>query len=294
MKVLVTGVSGQLGRCLLDTVPEAVEVIAPDSTALDLADPANLDVALSQFTVGAIINCAAFTGVDLAETEDGSRRAMSINGEAVQVIARYCQARGIPLIQVSTDFVFDGKKSSPYGVGDGTGPLGVYGQSKLRGEQYALSACDSAYVVRTGWVYSEYGNNFVKTMLRLAGEKKDLRVVADQVGTPTYARHLAQLLWRLLARRPDSKIYHFSNAGVASWYDFAVAIFEESVRLGLLEAKSIVTPVSTAEFPTPAKRPAYSVLDKMPTWDQLEVDPVHWRSALQEMLARLANHKLTN
>jgi dTDP-4-dehydrorhamnose reductase len=193
-------------------------------------------------------------------------------------------------VQISTDFVFDGKKSSPYTIDDKTDPLGVYGKTKQQGELAALSECENSYVVRTGWVYGEHGANFVKTILRLAEERDHLGIVSDQIGTPTYAIHLAQMLWQLVLQKPPQKIWHFSDAGVASWYDFAIAIVEEAEIIGLLTRQPIIKPITTADYPTPAQRPEFSVLNKSNTWDALAVAPIHWRSALVKMLAALKQH----
>jgi len=278
----VTGASGQLGYSLQRTAPAAIEVIALDRTQFDLSAPDSLAQCLRDIKPDAVINAAAYTAVDRAQDE--TELAFVINAQAPLAIATYCQAEGIPLIQVSTDFVFDGDTGRPYTPASETAPLGVYGQSKLQGETNVLGACDSAYVVRTGWVYCEHGANFVKTMLRLGNERDALSVVADQVGTPTYAGNLAAMIWQLLQQRPEDRIYHFSDAGVASWYDFAVAIFSEAAAIGLLARAPKVTPIKAVDYPTPAARPAYSVLDKSQTWGDLDVEAVYWRDALTVML----------
>lgn len=289
MKVLITGANGQLGYALQKTAPThlaenevAIQLIALTRTEFDLAQPDTLEALLNRYQPDAIINAAAYTAVDKAEVDQVQVRA--INASAVAVIARWCEAHNTPMIQVSTDFVFDGKKSSPYLPDDKTNPLGVYGQTKCAGELAALENCSTSYVVRTGWVYCEHGNNFVKTMLRLGAEREVLGVVADQVGTPTYAVNLAQMIWQLVSRRPEQKVFHFSDAGVASWYDFAIAIFTEAKRAGLLEKIPQVNPIATSDYPTPAQRPAYSVLDKRQTWSLLNIAPDHWRNALFTML----------
>lgn len=289
MRVLITGANGQLGYALQKTAAVfsaethlALQPIALTRAEFDLAQPETLAALLNQYQPDAIINTAAYTAVDKAEADQV--QANKINALAVADIARWCEAHQTPLIQVSTDFVFDGKKSSPYLPDDQTNPLGVYGQTKCAGEQAALANCSNSYVVRTGWVYCEQGNNFVKTMLRLGAERDVLGVVADQIGTPTYAVNLAQMIWLLLAKRPEQKLFHFSDAGVASWYDFAVAIFAEAKRAGLLEKIPQVNPIATSDYPTPARRPAYSVLDKQQTWQSFNIVPEHWRNALCTML----------
>jgi len=290
MKVLITGANGQLGYALQKTAPAVIgaekislQLIPVTRKEFDLAQPESLLAALDTFQPHAVINAAAYTAVDKAEADQ--ELAKRVNAAAVSVIAQWCQQKKIPLIQVSTDFVFDGKKSSPYQPDDNTNPLGVYAQTKRAGELAALENCATSYIVRTGWVYGEHGANFVKTMLRLGAEREVLGVVADQVGTPTYAVHLAQMVWQLLTQRPAQKIFHCSDAGVASWYDFAVAIFAEAKTQGLLERIPLVKPIATSDYPTPAQRPPYSVLDKQLTWSTLGITPCHWHSALVTMLA---------
>lgn len=289
MKVLITGANGQLGYALQKTAPlfigedkTTVQVIALTRAECDLSQPDALAAILNSYQPDAVINAAAYTAVDKAETDQVL--ANTVNALAVIAIARWCEQQQIPLIQVSTDFVFDGKKSSPYLPDDHTNPLGVYAQTKCAGERAALENCTSSYVVRTGWVYCEQGANFAKTMLRLGAERASLGVVADQVGTPTYAVNLAQMIWKLLSLRPEQKIFHFSDAGVASWYDFAVAIFNEAKAQNILAAVPQVKPIATSDYPTPAQRPAYSVLDKQQTWSLLSIAPDHWRNALSQML----------
>ena len=282
VKVVVTGVSGQLGCSLLDTVPEAIDVIGLSRLAIDFSSLGSIQNALSEAKPDAVINAAAYTAVDAAESD--SSLAFSVNAEAVKELACYCGAEDIPLIQVSTDFVFDGNKSSPYQPLDETNPLGVYGHSKLQGERYAAEFCSQSYIVRTGWLYSEYGNNFVKTMLRLAKEREHLGVVADQVGSPTYALNLAKMIWCLLAKLPDSQVFHYSDAGIASWYDLSIMAFYFAKKHGLLSVIPDVKPLATADYPTAAIRPSYSVLDKQLTWNKLGFEPIHWHYSLNEMI----------
>jgi len=286
MKVLVTGAHGQLGYSLAKTLPQGIELQLLDRSALDLSQLDTLSERLATFKPDAVINAAAYTAVDRAEDE--AELAFKVNAEAPLLMARYCQARDIPMVQVSTDFVFDGLASEPYTPDSETAPLSVYGASKLQGEQRVLSECAGAYVVRTGWVYCEQGANFVKTMLRLAGERDSLGVVADQLGTPTYARHLAEMIWRLLSVRPAQRIYHFSDAGVASWYDFAVEVFRQGHSLGLIERVPEVSPIAASAYPTPARRPGYSVLDKSQTLSDLALESVDWHDALKSMLHALS------
>ncbi|GGY82443.1 NAD(P)-dependent oxidoreductase [Cellvibrio zantedeschiae] len=290
MKVLITGANGQLGFALQKTqsffaAAGNLELIALTRADLDLEKPDTIANVLDQFSLDAIINAAAYTAVDKAESN--WLLAQTVNSEAVKQLAIWCEKNKKTLIHISTDFVFDGKKSSPYETSDQTNPLGVYGKTKQQGEQLALSECTSAYVVRTGWVYGEQGANFAKTILRLASEREQLGIVADQIGTPTYATHLAEMLWQLLLLKPGQRMWHFSDAGVASWYDFAVAIVEQAEIHGLLQRKPAIKPIATVDYPTPAQRPAFSVLDKKNTWETLNLTPVHWREALTKMLQAL-------
>lgn len=290
MKVLITGANGQLGYALQKTSSEFsaeqnFELIALTRAELNLAQPETILNVLDQLSPDVIINAAAYTAVDKAEAE--SALAYLINADAVKQIAIWCQQHKKLLVQVSTDFVFDGKQTKPYSIDDVTNPVSVYGQTKQQGELAVISECENYYIVRTGWVYCEHGANFVKTILRLAKEREQLGVVADQIGTPTYAIHLAQMLWALVLQKPAQKIWHFSDAGVASWYDFAINIVKEAEFMGLLSRQPIIKPITTADYPTPAQRPECSVLSKKNTWDMLAITPVHWQAALLKMLAAL-------
>ncbi|MFW6093619.1 MAG: dTDP-4-dehydrorhamnose reductase [Pseudomonadota bacterium] len=285
-KVLITGGNGQLGRELAHTAPGHAEAVALPRDALDITDPDSVHAALDAHHPDVLINAAAYTAVDKAEAEADTAAAVNAHGPGV--LARAVAARGIRLLHVSTDFVFDGQASTPYRPDDPPNPLGVYGRTKLEGEERVLAAADDhSLIVRTGWVYAGHGHNFVHTMLRLMRERDELAVVADQVGTPTWARGLARALWGFVDRPQTEGVYHWSDAGVASWYDFAVAIGEEAEALGLLPRQVPVRPIPTREFPTPARRPAYSVLDKTATWQALELHPEHWRVALRSMLCDL-------
>ncbi len=233
-----------------------------------------------------IINAAAFTAVDRAETEvDAARR---VNGLGPRHLARAAAASGARLVHISTDFVFDGHASVPYAPDAPTAPLGIYGQTKLEGEQAVRELLpDAAVIVRTSWVYAAHGANFLRTMLRIMGEKGQVRVVADQIGTPTAADSLAEILWALTQRPDVMGLQHFSDAGVASWYDFAVAIAEEASALGLLPPGVRVSAIGTADYPTPARRPSYSVLDKRALLAALAPEHHHWRVSLRRVLGTL-------
>ncbi len=280
-KVVVTGASGQLGRELARTAPD-VDLTLLDRKALDIGDAAAVKRCLEALQPELVINAAAYTAVDRAESEP--ELARRVNAEGPANLAGACAGLGARLIHVSTDFVFDGGASQPLQPGDATAPLGVYGASKLAGEQAVVAALPAALIVRTGWVYSCCGGNFVKTMLRLMTEREQLSVVWDQVGTPTWAAGLAQALWAFAEQPELGGTYHWSDAGVCSWYDFAVAIAEEGLARGLLEHGVQVNPIPARDYPTPARRPAYSVLDKSATWAAIDTPVRHWRSALRLML----------
>jgi dTDP-4-dehydrorhamnose reductase len=281
VKVLVTGADGQLGRALLATAKPVIETIALARNDLDITDPTSLRQTIDRTALDIVINAAAYTAVDRAESEEA--HAFRVNAEGVAALADICARRGIRLVHLSTDFVFDGDRSRPYRPADATGPRSVYGKSKLAGEANAL-VHPRNLVVRTAWVYGHHGHNFVKTMLRLMREKEELRVVEDQVGTPTYVRSLAHALWSLIDCNAQG-LLHYTDAGVASWYDFGVAIQEEALRIGLLEREIPVVPIVTADFPTAAIRPAYSVLDKSDAWALIGRPARHWRAELRDMLA---------
>ena len=280
MKVLVTGAAGQLGRALVATAPVGHEVVALDRAALDLTDERAIADAMVSAAPDLVINAAAYTAVDRAESERDL--AFAVNRDAPAALARAAIEAGARFVHVSTDFVFDGRAGSPIALDAPIAPLGVYGASKAAGEA-AVMAVGPALIIRTAWVYGAGGKNFVATMLRLAREGKALRVVADQVGTPTHAASLARALWALAAARATG-LNHFTDAGAASWYDLAHATVEEGVSLGLLAAAVPVVPIATADYPTPAARPGYSVLDKTATWALLGGPARHWREELRDML----------
>lgn len=286
MKVLITGSGGQLGLELRRTMPAGCTMQGFDLDRLDVTDLISVIDAVRIDQPDVIINCAAYTAVDKAESD--SELAFAVNGRGAGNLAQAAATVGAKLIHVSTDFVFDGTKSRPYLTDDATNPVSVYGASKLDGELRVADAIENVVILRTAWLYSPYGANFVKTMLRLMREKDSMGVIADQIGTPTWAGGLAQCIW-IMARRPDIRgIHHWTDAGAASWYDFAVAIQEEALIRGLLDKAIPINPIRTEDYPTPARRPNYSVLDKTHTWQALGVKSPHWRVTLRAVLDEIA------
>lgn len=258
MKVLLTGSKGQLGSCFQDRLPAGWEVWATDSDTLDITDLDKVKQAVAQYQPNVIVNAAAYTAVDKAETEP--ELAALINATGPKNLALAAKEAGARLVHVSTDYVFDGKATTPYVETDTTNPLGVYGQTKLDGELAVAEVLPEAIIIRTAWVFSEYGNNFVKTMLRLAKDRDTLGIVADQRGCPTYAGDIAQAIIDLLEKRAEGGIYHFCGDIEVAWNEFAERIFNIAIEVSKLEKKPIVNPISTEQYPTPAKRPAYSHL----------------------------------
>ena len=287
-KALVCGAGGQLGQELLLTCPEPWQAIPMTRSLLDIADPDQVAKVLDDTEPAWVINAAAFTAVDAAESDP--ELAHRVNAIGPEVLALQCRERNIRLLHISTDFVFDGTQGRPYAPDAEPNPLGVYGRSKLEGEHAVMAAGGSSVILRTGWVYSRHGGNFVKTMLRLMAELEQLSVVEDQVGTPTWARGLALTCWGLANHGDVSGIYHWSDAGACSWYDFAVAIREIALELGLLGQAATLLPIPASQYPTPAQRPGYSVLDKAQTRDLLAEPTHHWTGQLRDMLVDLRQY----
>jgi len=286
MTILVFGSSGQLAQSLRDTKQDK-EPYFVDRKTCDLADPDQVDAILEQKKPGLIINAAAYTAVDKAEEE--TELSYRVNEASVRRMAAFAHVNKARLIHLSTDFVFDGTKQLPYLPGDATSPLGEYGAGKLAGELAALQeAPESTMIVRTAWVYSEHGSNFVKTMLRLMNEKDELGVVDDQLGSPTYAHGLAEIIWQIVDHDLfTAGIYHWTDEGNITWHEFAKAIQQEALEAGLLAKAIPINAITTDEYPTPAARPAYSVLDNTKLAKLLGIEPTAWRENLKLMLARL-------
>jgi dTDP-4-dehydrorhamnose reductase len=288
MKIIVTGSKGQLGRSIQDLASGYSELsfVFTDVEELDISDTTCLENFFASEKPDVVVNCAAYTAVDKAEKEE--ILAEKINHLAVANLATTCKKSGVRLIHISTDYLFDGTKSTPYHEKDIVRPRSVYGITKLEGETALLRAETKSIIIRTSWLYSAYGNNFVKTMLRLGKEKEQLSVVSDQVGTPTYAGDLAEVILRILRMTATNSnnfvpgIYHYSNEGVASWYDFATAIFELSPDINCR-----IQPIDTASYPTPAARPAYSVLNKSKIKTTFDLRIPYWRDSLKLCLIKL-------
>ncbi len=278
--VLVLGGNGQLGQCLKSVDPRSLDLVFLSSAEANIIEESSLTSALETYQPDLVINCAAYTAVDLAEDEP--LKAAAINAQGPELLASLCNARNIPLIHISTDFVFGGLMPVPLTETDLTEPVGVYGKTKLQGEQGIMRNTSGYVIIRTSWLYSEHGNNFVKTMLRLGKEREQLQVVCDQLGSPTYAMDLAEAIVDI-ASRPELTygIYHYSNEGVASWYDFACEIFRKS---GLSVR---VEPVRSSQFPTKAERPKYSVMDKSHIKEVYGLSVPHWADSLEKCIKKL-------
>lgn len=285
MKVFITGKNGQLGYELQKTAPDGVELYAYDADEFDITNESVVSSVVNAVQPNIIINAAAYTAVDKAEDEQET--AFSVNRDGAKYLAQSAKEVSAKLIHISTDFIFSANKNTPYLPVDVAEPISVYGSSKLAGENAIADVYpEKSSIIRTSWVYSEHGNNFVKTMLRLMKEKSELGVVCDQIGSPTWAKGLARACWAA-ATSKESGIYHYSDFGVASWYDFAEAIQEIGLEFGLLDKAIPIQPIKTADYPTPAKRPAYSVMDTSKIRNELEIESLHWRTALREMMRGL-------
>ncbi|NCS00928.1 MAG: dTDP-4-dehydrorhamnose reductase [Microcystis aeruginosa G13-11] len=288
-KVLLIGAKGQVGQELQLTLQSLGEVISIGREELDLTNSEKISQLIREIHPDYLVNAAAYTAVDKAETEP--ELAYSINATVPKIMAESAEKIQAKFLHISTDYVFDGRKNTPYLETDLTNPLGVYGQSKLRGEEEIKTVNSQAIILRTAWVYGSYGkSNFVKTMLRLGKEREELKVVVDQVGSPTWAKDIAAAITQLLINADNpAGIYNFTNSGIASWFDLTKAIFEEAKISGIPLKIQRVIPITTAEYPTPAARPAYSVLSGQKISQQLGYIPPYWRDSLKAMLNQLFN-----
>lgn len=288
MKTLIIGRSGQLAQALSSVAPETSEVVMLGRESADITDSKEMTSIIAELRPAVIFNAAAYTAVDKAEHEEDA--AFRLNRDAPAVLADVASRLGARFVHVSTDFVFNGDNGVPYKPDDATSPVSVYGRSKLAGEEAVRQANADALIVRTAWVYGAHGANFMKTMLRLMDERSQVNVVSDQIGTPTHSVSLARALWAL-AQTDASGTHHFTDAGVASWYDFAVAIKEEALAAGLLQRSVPVNPIRSRDYPTPARRPAYSVLDKESCWNLLGQPSAHWRVELRKAMTQLSPNR---
>jgi len=296
MNVLIVGSTGQVGSELIKLAPDYFNIIAPASSELDVTNKESVDDCFVKFDPIIVINASAYTAVDKAEEE--IKKAFDINDNGVKNIAMAAGVRGIPVFHISTDYVFCGEKETPYTESDATNPIGVYGASKLAGEKALTEFCDKHIILRTSWVFSSSGNNFVKTMLRLGKDRPEISVVSDQFGCPTSAASIAKALWAfgcLLYKHDGTStkedfpwgLYHYSNKPSCSWYDFAQEIFKQSKQLGLLECEPDLKGISTSEYPTLAKRPNFSILDCEKIKNLGFVDIPEWQSELNDVLSDL-------
>lgn len=284
MNVLILGAAGQVGRAVAAARPKVHQCIALDRSELDITDAQAVMAAMQRHRVDWVVNCAAYTAVDLAESEPAL--AQAINADAVGHIAASAQSTGARLLYLSTDFVFDGRSSVAYLPDSEVNPISVYGKTKLAGERHVLALADGI-VLRTSWVYAAYGRNFVLTMLKLMRERAEVRVVSDQRGSPTWAGGLAQAIWAMMDKAPAGGVYHWCDEGTISWHQFAVAIHEEANELGLLRRRIPIWPIATADYPTRAARPAFSALDTRSTCKAAGVPAIGWRKQLRRMLIEL-------
>ena len=286
-RALIFGGSGQVGRALQDTAPESTIVIAHDIHDTDICDAGAVHRAVKDARPDTIINCAGFTSVD--EAESCRDDAFRVNAEAPGTIAEVAERASIRLVHISTDYVFAGAAHQPYAPDAPPGPINVYGATKLEGERRALTLSSRSVVVRTAWVHSGGGANFVRTAMRLLRSGQVMRVVDDQIGTPTRARHLAHALWRIAAQPGPDRLLHFTDAGVASWFDVAVAVMDTLGEEGMLPSGADVAPVASEDYPTPARRPRYSVLDAHACWRRISYTPPHWRHGVVASTHELLN-----
>ena len=280
--VLITGANGQLGNEMrvLSEANKEYTYFFTDVAELDICNEQAVMDFVKANDINVIVNCAAYTAVDKAE--ENVELCTKLNADAVGYLAKAAEANGAEFVQISTDYVFDGTAHIPYQETEPTCPNSVYGSTKLAGEQNALMLCSRSMVIRTAWLYSTFGNNFVKTMIRLGKERDTLGVIFDQVGTPTYARDLARAIFAAIRQGVVPGVYHFSNEGVCSWYDFTKAIHRIA---GITDCK--VNPLHTEEYPTPAKRPHYSVLDKTKIKETYHIEIPYWMDSLQECISEL-------
>lgn len=290
MRVLITGAQGQVGKELMLSAPSHWHLQGFGSSELDISDTQQVNTVVQKLQPELIINAAAYTAVDKAQSD--SQTADAVNHLGAENLARIAQQLHCPLLHISTDYVFSGEHTQPYTELDTPAPNSVYGESKWRGEQAIQSLCTQHIILRTSWVFGLHGHNFVKTMLRLGQDRNALSIVADQVGGPTSARSIAQVLWQIAQQHQNTGTckwgtYHFSGAPTCSWYDFATEIFQQATALQLLERSPTLSPIKTCDYPAPAQRPAYSALDNSKIEQQFHIKPCDWKLELSTMLRAL-------
>jgi len=284
-RVVLLGGSGQLGKAVIEIVPEDFQLVSPPSEELDLSNASQIQQFLEKHNPEAVINCAAYTAVDAAE--ENSEQAFAINAQGIGNLARITPDK-TKLIHISTDFVFSMQSPVPYTSADETAPISVYGRSKLEGEKLLMANHpENSVIVRTSWLYSAVGKNFVLTMLELMETRSSLNVVNDQLGSPTSVYSLAEIIWKFALKEDASGIFHWSDRGIISWYDFAVEIYEQARAMGLLKQDVIIRPIPSEEYPTPARRPEYSALDSTETENILGMKTSPWQEELAKVLTRI-------
>ena len=295
MKVLLTGGSGQVGQKILKSKPKEIEIINPSREKLNLSDHSACKQIVEDHKPDWIINCGAYTQVD--EAENNIRLSQKINGHALAAFVEAINELNTNLLHISTDFVFDGNQNIPYTENQKRNPLSQYGFSKALGEELIekkIKDIEKATILRTSWVISPLGKNFVLTMLKMHSEKETIKVVSDQIGCPTCAGELAKVCWRIIELKKKKKlpfILHWSDSGVASWFDIAVAVGELAKELDINKKEAVVLPINTTEYPTPAQRPKYSLLNTQNTSKVLDFYPIHWRKNLRNILIEYKNSK---
>ena len=285
MRVLLLGGGGQVAQAVAKAAPAQQQVVIKTRADLDIADAGAIAALLADSEFDWIVNAAAYTAVDQAEAQGD--RAFAVNDTAVGLLATAAASADCRLLHISTDFVFDGRTSRAYLPSDSPNPLSIYGRSKLGGENRVREAGGDGLVLRSSWIYAAAGRNFVLTMLRLMRELAQVRVVCDQIGAPTWAVSLASAIWGLIESAAPGGTYHWTDLGVASWYDFAVAIQEEALVRGLLSRSVPIVPIATADYPTPARRPAFSLLNTDSTRALVSIPAQHWRHNLRKMMDEL-------
>lgn len=289
MKILLTGANGQLGRCIQDRIPQEWHLDVMDSGLLDITDKQQVMQRVAQCSPDIIINAAAYTAVDKAESE--SLQAEKVNAQGAKFLALAAKEHQARLIHISTDYIFDGSQSTPYSEVDIPTPVNVYGKTKFAGEQAIESILTNAVIIRTSWVFSEYGNNFVKTMLKLGQERQHLTIIHDQRGCPTYAGDLAQTIIELIQNHPQAQgIYNYCGASDVSWYEFSELIFDIAVSDNWLLTRPYIEKITTSEYPTPAKRPQYSLLDCSKLLN-LGIERSDWKKSLCKVVKSLCDNE---